>query len=300
MMTLANFENRDAFGANGFQNAVVLQLLSFVIVCYHFLLHEECNKFFDSEWCIISSWSSSQETRTYFMNHQLLAGVPCILPTSSQSGSGQLPHCREHSVRCVSTSLHSLLAFLACIYTQSGTSFPFLSCRLNSKMVSSRTLLQGFKGKRRYAVDFDVANHSLSHQDGQFHELPLQAARLGLPYLLSNGRLASLNTVRLSHFQNFQVVAGLPLISVVRNSFLHALCSVRAALLQPSNIFQHLPTFSHIFQHLPTFQLHKTSSSPVGDGPPQPVVEAKRSLCYHYVVCIQQGRITKVFKSIRR
>ena len=109
---LANFENRDAFGANGFQNAVVLQLLSFVIVCYHFLLHEECNKFFDSEWCIISSWSSSQETRTYFMNHQLLAGVPCILPTSSQSGSGQLPHCREHSVRCVSTSLHSLLAFI--------------------------------------------------------------------------------------------------------------------------------------------------------------------------------------------
>ena len=122
MMTLANFENRDAFGANGFQNVVVLQLLSFVIVCYHFLLHEECDKFFDSEYHLILVKSRNQD----LFYDQLLAGVPCILPTSSQSGSGQLPHCREHSVRCVSTTriilhhaarpcipcLHSLLAFI--------------------------------------------------------------------------------------------------------------------------------------------------------------------------------------------
>lgn len=75
-------------------------------------------------------------------------------------------------------------------------------------------------------------------------------------------------------------------------------CSVRAALLQPSNIFPHLPISSHIFQHLPTFQFHKTSSSPVGDGPPQPVVEAKRSLCYQYVVCIKAGlrRYSEVYE----
>ena len=102
------------------------------------------------------------------------------------------------------------------------------------------------------------------------------------------------------HFQNFQVVAGLPnrFLLSARVFYTPALCSVRAALLQPSNIFQHLPISSHIFHHLPTFQFHKTSSSPVGDGPPQPVVEAKRSLCYQYVVCIKAGlrRYSEVYE----